>query len=782
MLAAPLRTIKAKMALVVVSIVAILGILILLVSVGLYRNYRILLISKAQSLLQFEKERTDKDILRLEANVRELGVIGSLLYDAARDDDFDLLGRNAVVRNFQINTLPVGGGIWFEPWTVFSDRERTAFYAHNDGAGVRFSPGHESAKYDYPTQSWYTFIRRKISSGDRDVVWTPPYFDEAGAASLMTTAGCLIHDENGKTVGMATIDWGLRDISESIAAIQPVPGSFVLFADMKNDFVLADSGSEDNENSFGQPLSSVPWFRPNAAELEYINVKGIPYYSLRTAFDNGMLLVVNIPESEIERDLTHAMVRTLLLLAGFGVLIAAVIHFMLTRFINRPVTYLMEKTRDIGKGNLDVDIALPSGDELGHLAETLGTMASNLKTRIAELKTMTAEKERIGAELDIARDIQTSMLPSVFPPFPERGEFDVYATMTPAKEVGGDFYDFYMIDDNRVAVVVADVSGKGVPAALFMVVVRTVLRNHARMKLSLSEVFDRVNDQLCENNLTDMFVTVFMGILDVTTGEFEFANAGHNPPLLFAGRETVFLSVKPGIAMGILAGFRYQTDWITLKPGDCLFLYTDGITEAENAADESFFGKERLLASVRTWRESGAGDIHTLLPLVKNAVDAFAADTPQSDDLTMLGLIHYGKRTDALREATVPAREDSLHRIATVIDETLDAAGCDAKTRSRLQLAVEEVFVNIAGYAYPDGAGEVVFTVETRSDPKRLVICFTDAGAPFNPLAKDDPDTSLPAGDRKIGGLGIYLAKKSVDTMEYEYQDGRNVLTLTKML
>ncbi len=774
-----LRTIKAKMASVVIFIIAILALLVLLLSIGLHQNFRTHLISETRSFLLSEKEHTDKDILRLENNVLELAMVGELLFQAARDNDFDAIGRRAVVRNFQINTLAIGGGIWFKPWSIYPDRELVAFYAYNDDGIVRYDPRFESDKYHYPTQAWYAAVRNQIAASGRSVAWTPPYYDETGSEAFMTTAGCLIRDEAGDIIGMATVDWPLGDISKKISAIRPTPGSFVLFADVQNDFILANSDVNNREAFPGQSLASVPWFKKDAPGMETLDYLGKSYYSYRIAFDNGMVLVVNIPVAELEKDINHALMRLVVVLVCFGVLLAAVIQFMLTRFINRPVAYLMKKAGDIGSGNLDVTIDLPSGDELGELALTLGTMAEDLKPRVHELRTVTAEKERIGAELDIAREIQASMLPSIFPPYPDRTEFDIYASMIPAKEVGGDFYDFFMIDDNRVAVVIADVSGKGVPAALFMVVTKTLIRNHAQMDLPVAEVFNRVNMQLCENNQVGMFVTAFMGILDVRTGEFEYVNAGHNPPLLFSDDATGFLPIKPGFILGGVKEFCYTSGQTKIHPGDCIFLYTDGITEAENASGTAF-GTARLMKTALVWRQQGQSHLDELLTCIKRSVDEFAAGTPQFDDITMLGLAYFGSGT--VQQTIVPAKEESLPGILEILDTVLEKTSCAAKTRIQLQLAVEEMFVNIVRYAFPDSVGQVTFEVGIEKTPSRLVLRFIDSGIPFNPMEREEPDVTLSPEERQVGGLGIFLAAKNVDHMEYEYKDGCNILTMTKDL
>ena len=245
-----------------------------------------------------------------------------------------------------------------------------------------------------------------------------------------------------------------------------------------------------------------------------------------------------------------------------------------------------------------------------------------------------AERERLQSELMIAAKIQSSMLPNVFPPFPERTGFDIYALMDPAKEVGGDFYDFFFIDDNKLAVVIADVSGKGIPAALFMVKAKTQLKNTAQQGKPLAEVLEIVNDMLCEGNDECMFVTVFLGVLDITTGSFTYVNGGHDIPLIKQGSSFDWLPVKPGFMPGFMPGTKYQQDEITLKKGDVLFLYTDGVTEAENPGKE-MLSEERLHSIINECNFSCAKD---LLDFTRARVDDFAGGAEQFDDITMLAL------------------------------------------------------------------------------------------------------------------------------------------------
>lgn len=255
-----------------------------------------------------------------------------------------------------------------------------------------------------------------------------------------------------------------------------------------------------------------------------------------------------------------------------------------------------------------------------------------------------ADKQQIESELNVATHIQTSMLPRIFPAFPSRKEFDVYAVMNPAKEVGGDFYDFFMVDEDRVAIVVADVSGKGVPAALFMVIAKTLIKDHAQRGASPDVVFTDVNRLLCETNDEGMFVTAWMGVLELSTGHLAYVNAGHNPPLLKrAGGEYDYLRARSGFVLAGMEGVRYRAGSLDLAEGDALFLYTDGVTEATDA-EQRLYGEQKLAAVLNANRDKNP---EALLAAVKSDVDAFVGQAPQFDDITMLNLCYYGNGAES---------------------------------------------------------------------------------------------------------------------------------------
>ena len=389
------------------------------------------------------------------------------------------------------------------------------------------------------------------------------------------------------------------------------------------------------------------------------------------------------------------------------------------------------------------------------------------------------EKERIGAELNVATQIQADMLPRIFPAFPERTEFDLFASMAPAKEVGGDFYDFFLVDDDHIGLVMADVSGKGVPAALFMVIAKTLIKNRALLGESPATILKNVNEQLCEGNEAELFVTVWLAVIQISTGKGMAANAGHEHPVIRrAGGQYELVTYRHSPAVATMEGIKFREHPFELHPGDSLFVYTDGVPEATNSKDE-LFGNDRMLEALN--KEPDARP-EQLLQNVRSSIDTFVGDAPQFDDITMLGFTYIGPADDGTKELTIEARPENLDAVTAFIDEQLDTANCSMKARMQIEVAVEELFVNIANYAYSPEVGNATIGVKVQDDENYVTISFKDSGTPYDPLAKPDPDITLSADDRPIGGLGIYMVKKSMDDVKYEFKDGQNILTIKKNL
>lgn len=357
------------------------------------------------------------------------------------------------------------------------------------------------------------------------------------------------------------------------------------------------------------------------------------------------LLGVDIDMNDVMKERQQFLVSMLLFSGVLMLLSIAVTIFLLRRMATKPLSMLSKATLGFadskdGYSEEDViDLPIRSKDEIGDLYREIRSMQGRMVEYLENLTRITAEKERIGAELNIATQIQADMLPRIFPAFPDRKEFDIYATMTPAKEVGGDFYDFFLIDESHLGLVMADVSGKGVPAALFMVIAKTLIKNRAQMGGGPAEILNYVNEQLCEGNDAELFVTVWFAILDLTTGKGLAANAGHeHPALRRAGGEYELVIYRHSPAVATMEEMRFREHEFKLHPGDSLFVYTDGVAEATNARDE-LFGNERMLAALN---ENPNANPEMLLRTVRRHIDSFVGDAPQFDDITMLGLLYKG--------------------------------------------------------------------------------------------------------------------------------------------
>ncbi len=455
--------------------------------------------------------------------------------------------------------------------------------------------------------------------------------------------------------------------------------------------------------------------------------------------------------------------------------------------ISRPIeklakiagSYYSGRSTDSQRNKLlsECEVYAKDSTEVGELARSYMSMIRDLGKYVDNLQSVMAEKERINAELKLASDIQAHMLPCIFPPFPEHCEFELYALMHPAKEVGGDFYDFFMIGENRLALVVADVSGKGVPAALFMVITKTLIKNYTQMGNEPSEVFTIVNRLLCDGNDAGLFVTAWMGVLDIKTGELTYVNAGHNPPLLKrADGEFEYLRERSGLVLAGMENIKYRQSHLSVSPGDRLFLYTDGVTETTDT-QQRLYGEERLRGFLNSHSHC---DTEAMLKELRLSLQDFAGDAPQFDDITML-LMDFHGAAEAV-ERCFEAKEENVPEVLGFVEGELEKAGCPMKLQIAVSVAIEEVFVNIANYAYPDGEGTARLAVSIDDASDTATFTVSDAGIAFDPLAKDDPDITLSAEQREVGGLGIYIVKQTMDTVTYARENDENILTMTKKL
>ncbi len=362
------------------------------------------------------------------------------------------------------------------------------------------------------------------------------------------------------------------------------------------------------------------------------------------------LASVDVSMDMIDEQIRYFQITTLIIMVLVLILSDILYYFYIRKILINPLGTLHRAVRGLMENKKealeDFKVEVHTRDELQELADSFQYMVVELNEYIHNLNRITAEKERIGAELDVARHIQASMLPCVFPAFPERHEFDVYASMTPAKEVGGDFYDFFLVDDDHLALVMADVSGKGVPAALFMMISKTLIKSAAQNGLSPKAVLEKVNNQLCENNDAEMFVTVWLGILEMSTGKLKCANAGHEyPAIMREGGQYELFKDRHGFVLAGMEGSRYNEYELELHVGDRLFVYTDGVPEATDA-ENVLYGTERMLAALNEAKDLPCQE---LLDHIHKSVNQFVGQADQFDDITMLSFVYAGPETAKLK-------------------------------------------------------------------------------------------------------------------------------------
>ena len=522
----------------------------------------------------------------------------------------------------------------------------------------------------------------------------------------------------------------------------------------------------------GAPMPTIGWAVLSIVDKE---VTEQPELQMLETYDR-----INEAASARFRDGSTSIQKTTLLILLVLLLIGISAAMVASKKIVQPIERMTENiARSARTGELfQMDDGYRTNDEIELLAEAFDDLSKKTKQYIGQITQITAEKERITTELSLAKQIQAAMLPHIFPPFPDRKEIDLYASMTPAKEVGGDFYDFFLIDEDHLCLVMADVSGKGIPAALFMMICKTILQSCAMLGQSPAEILTKTNEAICSNNQVDMFVTVWTGILEISTGKLRAANAGHEyPALKRADGRFELLKDKHGLVIGAMNGVKYSEYELQLQPGDKLFVYTDGVPEAIDA-DNRAFGTGRMLEALNRDPEAGP---QALLQNVHDAMDDFVFDAEQFDDITMLGFIYHGTEERTMRKTmTLDAAVANLDQALAFVDEALEQLDCPMKQQMQVDLAVEEAFVNVANYAYGDQTGPVTLDLEAEEETGWVTITLRDSGMPFNPLERDDPDLSLPAEERAIGGLGIFMVKKNMDEVSYAYENGQNILTMRR--
>ena len=591
---------------------------------------------------------------------------------------------------------------------------------------------------------------------------------------------CLFETDNGekviKFVGVKTDDYFMqigfypeyfeKQIEEQILYVAQYrhigKNGFVVICNSEGKIVSDSLGNTGKDISiFGKDYS----IKPKQKEVFVVNINNSPCYCMYSKVNDYFVLV-----SMTEEEVFFTKKASVYMLAFMETIVFAIffatIFVLVKLLVVKNIRKINSSLSLITDGDLDVTIDVRDNEEFASLSDDINSTVTTLKHYIDEAAA------RFDKDLEIAKQIQRSALPSVFPPYPSRKDFSIYASMNAAKEVGGDFYDFYLIDENHLAFVIADVSGKGIPGAMFMMTSKTLIKSFAESGLPVDEVLTNVNIQLCENNEAGMFVTAWMGILDLQTGLIKFANAGHNPPLVKHKNGTYeFLKGKVNFVLAGMDMVKYKEQELQLQHGDEIYLYTDGVTEAHNYNNE-LFGEERLLESLNSTKGMS---VESICDKVKKDVDSFVCEAEQFDDITMMCVRLNEMDSDA--GITVVPSMETVPQVAEFMETEMEKLDVSPKISMKLMIAIDEIYSNIVRYS---GATEA--TVSINKIDNTLKLKFKDNGKAYNPLEAEEPDITASAEDRRIGGLGIFMVKKMLDKVEYEYVDNINILTLTKNL
>ena len=601
-------------------------------------------------------------------------------------------------------------------------------YVFKAGEGELRFASLATPEYDYPSQEWFVKALENETG-----YWSEPYIDTGGGDILMTTFSMPIKDASGVTAGVLTADISLDWLTELVGNLTVYPNAFNMVLSREGKIMVCPVETLVMTKTVNEMASqmddSVSTKKLNSAMLSgesgraHIKYKGANnYVYFAPVKRTGWSMSIVIPEDEIFSNLKRV---------GLMVTIFQVLGILMLILMFRSMFRHYEQNKKLNE-----------------------------------------KRERMEGDLQIASGIQMSMVPKVFPPFPERHDLDMAADIVPAREVGGDLYD-YFIRDEKLFFCIGDVSGKGVPASLVMAVTRTTFRNLSASEDSPGKIVRGMNESLCAMNESSMFVTFFCGVLDLASGTLRYCNAGHNPPLILT-RSMQFLPVEANLPLGIMSGMEFKEQGISFRYDDALFLYTDGLTEAENAGHMQF-GEERMKKVLH-----GRKGAYEHLKNMEKEVASFVGGAPQSDDLTMLFIHYLGGQADSGNLRMMFHNDiKQVSQLEGWLETVSRELECPESLIPSLNLALEEAVTNVILYAYPKGIYGPV-ELDALREGNSLKFVLSDSGKPFDPTARPDADINASLEDRQIGGLGIHLVRSIMDAVSYEYRDGRNILTMTK--
>jgi sigma-B regulation protein RsbU (phosphoserine phosphatase) len=664
--------------------------------------------------------------------------------------------------------------------------------------GLRFSSLAEPT-YDYQRWDWF---RKPLASGRG--LWAEPYNDVGGGNILMTTYSAPIR-RRGEFIGVATVDISLENLVERLGklALQRGGRAFIVTAEGR---LIARSIAGRNEPVSAETLWAYAARSPDPQMKRLAGLIRNPqpdFVDMTDPYSGRPSLVIDARIESINWTLAVIAPREVVLgpliqlrstvLQVSAVIVGLIVLIILwvSNSITSPIKRFVALVDQYSQGNFAARLPEDKGPaEIRGLARGFNRLGTAIVARIEEVKNTTAQKESYHKELMIASEIQKGILPRQFPPFPElTGQVGLFGMNRPAREVGGDYFDFIRLPDGGVGLVVADVSGKGAGAALFMAMTRLLVRTMAARGYPPAEVARRTNHMLVQDNEAGMFVTMLYGAYDLATGRVRFVCAGHNPPVRrFADGRTEVISLNHGVPLAVLPTPHYAVTELTLAPGETLVMYSDGVTDAQDEREEEF-GMARLEAAV-----AGApgGDARRMADSLLAAVDSFAGEAGQPDDITLLTLVcpdggaaavqSATKRLDEAIHLTLPARTAVLAKVADMTASVARDVGFPEAEIQRIVLAVDEVVTNVITYAYGPGTSET-FELDLIPHGDGMTVTVTDYGQPFDFEKESRKYAGQAAEDQPEGGIGLFLVRRFMDEVRYEPETyAGNVVVMVKHL
>ncbi|MBR5656712.1 MAG: SpoIIE family protein phosphatase [Prevotella sp.] len=657
--------------------------------------------------------------------------------------------HEAIGRMIMLSRSVHGGAMSFVPDYYPTKGRLFEPYALKDGDSIVKSQI-AGPHHDYTERIHY---QKAIEAGK--AVWIEPYEDMEGAQTSVISYVMPVHDKSNALVGVAGVDVSLEWLSDTIDSRHTYPSSFVLLLTADGKPIIQPSENRVNREATSYIIhlindSTVARQKSNSGRstlihfdtdkrdgtVFYANMKGNPKWQIATV----------CYDDEVYASLSRIRLFFLLLMSlAFGILL-----FMIYRF------------------------------------------ARNEK----KLQSKTLKEERMAGELRIANDIQQALLPTDEESNVGFDDVSVEGRLIPAKAVGGDLYNAF-VRDGKLFFCIGDVSGKGIPSALIMAITQTLFRNIASRENNPAHIMSLLNDAACRNNKTNVFITLFIGVLDLPTGHLRYCNAGHELPIFInhknqeqeqgivsseaatSSLQFSKLEAKPNLPIGLFNDFNYEMQEMTMQPESTLFLYTDGLTEARNEQNK-MLGRARMMQMIS---ECGTTSTKQLVEMVVEQVKEFSKNAEQSDDLTLLAISYIPKEVNYILDEELTLQNDvkEVEKLSAFIKQTTERLNIEKSLAYQLRLALEEAVVNVMEYAYPAGTtGDV--NIRVTSDGKHLKFIISDSGISFNPTEASTADTTLSAEERPVGGLGIFLVRELMDSINYERIDGKNVLTLSKKI